>query len=178
MIFYHIDRSNELKVGQILNLQSDSNFYQDIKDKYPDGLSHHGLLYYLKLADTSAFTPNDYAAFHSECIKEEVLENERLTNFPNKASRFQSLFTVKSYKHISNWINNYQSFKDYNIFEINSNDYKDEYDIKWIDKIIDHSPTSYVYANNYWSGKHSDSPLLEVLIKLPVTIGKKVEFCL
>lgn len=169
MKLYHVDRSNNLFEGKVINLFNDytltGEYGEEICDRvkllYTEGISEHGDRY---LFD------GKYPDWIFECY----LENMRLQLFPHCLSRFQSFFAL-SCEYVDPFLSKLNIHKDsVQIFEIDSENCF-PYDMNIIDKLI--SPgvgvTQY-HAYRYWSGDRSECPLIEYLLPLPITIGKKV----
>lgn len=174
-IAYHIDRNNnihnnylELNTSEFLDVCQLSKYFNMM---YENGLSNHGITY---LSDINAF--QNLQEFNNMMI-EHFVEFVRVIKFPNIPSRFQCLFAIPSLEDINKWP---ELSGDYSIYEI-------EYDTDKV-AILDanqlnggintngnYSPcTNIVYAEKYLSGELSESPKLEILIPLPVKIGKKI----
>lgn len=83
MIAYHIDRNKTLSAGMTLELQ-------------PSGLSYHGENYLRPFNVTDIENVNN-------AIIEHVFEEVRLAHFPDKPSRFTSLFGCMDWNNINQW---------------------------------------------------------------------------
>jgi len=180
MIVYHLDRFKLLQEGQVIEYLRTPIHPEDLNqmvyDKYPKGLSHHGDLYYAREIEQQ---------FISDSILENILEYERLLYYPNRPSRFQSIFTSPSLEQLRQWTET-STFKDrdYNICEL---EFRHQdfalLDSSWL-KFNLNKPsfltTSY-RAKKYWSGQESDNPKYELLVQLPVNVIRcipKSEFVL
>ena len=169
MKLYHVDRLNRLQEGENITLFNDYSLDGDygcqicdfVCNLYPEGISEHGNRYL-------------FDGQNVDWIKEAHLENMRLRSFPESLSRFQSFFALST-----EWVEpfliklNIQK-ESVSIFEGESENCS-FYDMNLIDKLQYHGVgvTQY-YAYQYWAGERSENPLLECLLPLPVTIGKKV----
>ncbi|HHX62151.1 MAG TPA: hypothetical protein GX707_15795 [Epulopiscium sp.] len=175
MIAYHIDRTNSLKEGDIIELQ----IFDDIKpaflgqilnSNYPEGLSRHGGLYYISQSNQVNM---------KEFILENLLEYERLLKFPDKVSRFESFFASQTLDEALIWksILSHNPLDKFTIWEVEFN--HENYlhlDSSWLYcDIYNFSPLyTAFFANKYWSGETSENPKMELLIKPPIKIVKKV----
>lgn len=113
----------------------------------------------------------------------------KIIKFSNLPSRFQSIFACRNLTEITYWKNLFylQGFDNIKTFEIYS---KDENcfigDANWFNfkglhesiktpKFDNASWASYLYySNQYWSGKFTSNPIIEVIVKLPCTINKLI----
>lgn len=171
MIVYHIDRLKSLKEGQtieFLHPPIEPEVLRNLAiDRYPEGLSHHGDFYFGRMISKD---------FVSDSILENILEYERLLYFPERPSRFQSIFATNSIDQMNYWIQS-NSFRewDFNIceLEINHSNYA-LLDSSWYGfdvKAPSFLTTSYK-AKNYWKGEITDNPKYELVVKLPVVVRK------
>ena len=165
MKLYHIDREGHLYSGLKVNLVKD--FYNDKTNNeyYKDGLSSHGLRYYL--ADVSN---KDYAI-------DVIFEYERMINFKDKLSRYQALYAFDLDGTIEFINNKLLNDNFYKIYEINTKKYE-RHDMNLV-RGWSHCTISN-YAKLYWSDSEnpdkSKKPQYEYLVKLPVKIGKEVSY--
>lgn len=112
MKLYHLDRTGHIKVGTKIELQKD--FYNEITDNeyFKDGLSSHGIRYYLQDA-----VNKDYEI-------DAIFEYERRINFPNKISRYQALFAFEL-EDVVEFIKKYNLEDNfYKIYEIETDNYE------------------------------------------------------
>lgn len=167
MIAYHIDRTCSLSINQVLS--SVNNFdLENIFNIYDNSLSAHGIQYLTK----SPF--NNIGSFLWEIAAEYV----RILKYPQYPSRFKCLFAVEDLEQLKNW-KTFFGNSTYQIVKLEcSKSYK--FDANWItkpgsfknycetDKFDTVSFASYCYfADKYWSGQPSSSPLWELLVELP-----------
>lgn len=167
MIVYHLDRSMMLTVGQILSTINDYNL-ENIFDTYENSFSVHGIHYLTKNFN------NNIASFLWEMSAEYV----RLLKYPQYPSRFKCLFATENLEQLKLWKNLFK-VSTCQILKIEcSNCFK--FDANWItkpgafynycktDKFDNISFASYCYfADKYWSGQPSSSPLWELLVDVP-----------
>lgn len=167
MFVYHIDRTNSISINQILSLKNGFDL-KDIFNIYDNSLSIHGIRYLSK---------NPYNDIHS-FLWEIATEYVRILKYPQYPSRFQSLFAVESLEQLYVWKNFFEQ-SNFQIVKLEcSKIYK--FDANWItkpgsfknylqtNKFDNVSFASYCYfADKYWSGQPSSSPLWELLVPLP-----------
>ncbi len=195
MIFYHIDRSNKLQENQIIQLnkyffKSDPEICSFFASLFPNGISRHGEQY---LNDFFTFPPNMSPIFYLktdlECmgthVSENLLELYRQSSFPEIPSRFTSMFALKNIDDLKYWPE--LTKNDFKIFEI---DYSGP--VYQLDASFLKSAICYLDQNNknarigfypalilkefhqYLSGRISNNPKPEILLPLPITIGKEI----
>lgn len=167
MIFYHVDRSNSLKEGQVVTLTKDFRKYPDsyknvILKLYPEGLSYHGLMYaILSFEDTDVRSSQEI---------ETIFEFYRQIYFVNKISRFQSFFCFQTLTEAKKFAKiNSEGYPDYKIYEVKVD--HDNYFIGDMNLLRGNTAiNSYMASHDYWSGGHSCNPIFEVLVKPPLKI--------
>ena len=169
--FYTVDRNNSLHEGKIIELNirddlSPATLKNHAYTLFPRGLSAHGENYFIKATSRAN---NDSVAI------ELFFEYVRQAHFQNVISRFQCLFACDSIEEAKKFKSKYGN-ESSRIFEVQSvnNHFKANM------RILDNNQSSLFYsylAHQYWSGFKSDLPELiwEVLLELPVTIGKQIE---
>lgn len=176
MIAYHIDRDNKLQEGQTIthvkNIQS--SFMED--KMFPDGISFHGV-HYLdeKHQNTGGNRPSYY-------IMEYELELIRKSYFPNLPSRFQSLFAVENLEEIKKWDGIFSAnctiweieFDDSNYAKFDSNLLIPALNVN-ADNVSFSPNTSFYYGYHYWNGSVTENPRIELLIKSPIKVIKRVQ---
>ena len=165
MKLYHVDRLGHLLPNQIIELTND--FYNDTTDNeyYKEGLSSHGIHFYLK-----DINDKDYAM-------DAIFEYERIINFPKKISRYQALFTFD--------INGVMAFikkkelndNFYKIYEVDP-EYYERHNMSlirgWSHCII--SKMAKLYWNDEVDPDDKKEVVYEYLIKLPAKIGREVSY--
>jgi len=177
MQFYHIDKNGTLQTGQILSLipfDKISNYPTNIdisRLNLLDGLSAFGVKYLC----TPTSNKYDYHTYQIELVFELV----RQLHFPNKPSRFQSIFCSKSFDELfANWRELIVSSNASKIVVLETEQNYSKHDANYLDlgayKIDNHNAYSnlvaYERAFHYWNGDISSSPRLEYLVKLPVVV--------
>ncbi len=181
MYVYHIDRKNILHLGDELKLSPLQDYFSitDSNDQYlspfTSGLSTHGIKYFAENFK-SILSSDDLNSYDIELFFEFI----RQLHFPNKLSRFQSIFTVQEIAQLEKWgqlkVGNYQIVK----LKVEHNNYS-THDASFLNRstlvnknnpgYFKFSPGSYLdNAFNYWNGSMSSDPKVELLIKPPVKV--------
>lgn len=172
MIFYHIDRYGYLSPGceiKLLRPLVNPHYLNEVlMNTYPDGLSLHGDQYFARLGNPE----NNGNAF-----LENIFEMQRQLHYPKHISRFQSMFATDSIESALYWLERLKSDRTPTVWEIDVQ--HDDYvkrDASWLK--LDINKPSFLSAihsaKSYWSGKFTDSPELEILIKLPARAMRKI----
>ena len=165
MKLYHIDRSGHIATNQKIDLIKD--FYTGItqNEYFKDGLSSHGCTYFLR-----DHMNKDYAI-------DAIFEYERIINYPNQLSRYQAFYAFDE-DGIVNFIES-KGLNDnyYKIYEIDAL----EYEVHNFNLVRGWSHcTMSNFAKLYWENKEDPNkdrkPILEYLVKLPITIGREIEY--
>ena len=193
MKYYHIDRNNTLFEGQIISTQK--NFIPNNSDGiflveklFPNGVSMHGAHY---------LNDNAYFFYRTKALIEEIYNSNNINSiyfaeyafelirrlfFPSKPSRYESLFALENLNDIKMWSE--LTNTNYRVFEIETEDVFQTFDANFIrgglcfnakELYQGFSPSlNFKLAFSYWAGEKSDVPKPEVLLPLPVTIGKQI----
>lgn len=193
LIYYHIDRTHSLSEGKLItlnnNFQTNNPNGQILIDKmFPSGISKHGEHY---LNDSVYYFASSLSCLdnifnsntqNSIFFTEYTFELIRRIYFSNKPSRFTSLFAIEKLEDLKYWPEIYS--KDTPVFEITTENKLAIFDGNYLKGGLAFSNNplyqgfsaslNFEQALNYWSGKQSNSPKPEVLLSLPVTIGKRV----
>lgn len=175
MIAYHLDCSGKLKEGYKLPLiDTNANPDDQIVKLYGfNKVSHWGKLCYEYLLNPFTLTDiNSINSFQID-LQAEIIRKQFYSNIP---SRFKSIFAVKQISDFIPWKNIFQLIRSTKIFEIEYDTSKCiELDANYLRGGIDCNPNSQIESlHKYWSGQLSNSPLLELLIPLPITIGRSI----
>lgn len=179
--FYHVDRvTGRLKPGQIIKCIFAKS---DIKDRtnraeiytamFPNGVTYHGWNYLLN--DKREGPDQDLLG-----MIEVLAEFIRRSYYPEKISRFQSFFACKTIRDAERFISLYPvktpegDIYRGDIWLVRCDKVSFEGDMTflglgdcWLDAIIN--------LHLYWTGKIGENPLIEVLLKPPITIVEKVK---
>lgn len=165
MKLYHIDRFGHISENQKIDLVK--NIYTDITKNiyYKNGLSSHGLHYYLDDASNKNFAIDI------------IFEYERLLNHPEKLSRYEALFAFDV-----NGVIEFVKDKELNdnffkIYEIDAK-YYERHNMNLV-RGWSHCMIS-KWAKLYWEDKDDLNkekiPVYEYLVKLPIKIGKEISY--
>ena len=165
MKLYHIDRTGHLNENQTLYLKE--NFYTDTTNNeyYKEGLSSHGLYYYLDNVSNKNFA------------YDVIFEYERLLHFKDKLSRYQALYAF-DINGVMNFIEKRELNDNfYKIYEVDT-DYYEKHNMNlvrgWSHCII--SKMAKLYWKDEEDSDKSLEPVYEYLLKFPVKIGKEVSY--
>lgn len=174
---YHIDRSGTINAGQTLELQKNIHLGNEQKEKclnmimpyYKDGLSYHGIQY---LLINSLFNNNVMSLSN---VMDIIFEYERLLNYNEKLSRYQSFFAFDS-EGVKKFINdNNLCNSTYKIYEVKS-DYVEKHNMSLISGSMHYNIAA--MAKIYWENGTDpyDRPVLnEYLLKYPIQVLKEVK---
>lgn len=167
-IFFHVDRLCKIDPTREIGLAKFTNItppiLQDHVDKmFPDGVSLHGDRYFLQNSANPLLTNPNIEIF---------FEFVRRADFPNKPSRFQSLFASETYEEAKFFKENYGN-NESKIWKIKAKQFhKGDMSLLTNDCAI--LVYSY-YAQLYWSGEQGPfTPVWEILVKPPVEILKEM----
>ncbi len=187
MILYHLDRDNSFpreKDKQLIKLMEIKNIDEvkiEFSKKYIHGISNLGYKYLSFFDEDYCSMKDTYENFRIYTI-EYIFEMVRTLYFSNLPSRFTSLFACKTKDEIKRWydvlVNDEKNFPNISIKIISTDRKTLTCDTYWRDGIqITYndssvfSPFAYQeYATNYWRGIKSNTPRMEVLCELPVTV--------
>jgi len=159
MTLYHVDRGQTLTPNQEIGLNHHDDVSMMIKDLYPDGFSRFGRDYNQRplVSDQNAL----YEAF---------FELVRRDQFPEKPSRFQSLFCCEDLSTANQFIRDYAEYP-VTIWEVeDAGDHRAD----WSLLSVGHFVHGLRNADRYWTGNASSHPDWEVLVELPTELGAKL----
>ncbi len=163
--FYTVDRLNSLSEKQIISLNTSTSFdsvYPGIFNQYPEGLSQHGIRYLIE-------EKNLDVNFYLELIFEYI----RQKNFPDKLSRFQSLFAFKKISEAVKFNETFGNDKS-DIWIIESDN-----SLK-LDMNLMNTPHQclelFNNAYTYWDEHSTSDPIWECLIKPPIKVLEKYTY--
>lgn len=165
MKLYHIDRTSHLSEGQIIKLKKNIQNLNDNDGYFNDGLSSHGVSYFLQ-----DMYNRDYAL-------EIIFEYERRLNFNDKLSRFQTLYAFDIASAMTFIENKKLNDYFYKIYEIETDQFE-QHNMNLIRGATFNNIIK--WARLYWSNGEDlvkeRKPINEYLIKLPVKIGKEINY--
>ena len=165
-LFFTLDRLQSLKKGQVITLKKFDNIsppelQNHVDAMFPDGVSTHGDRYFLK-NDSGPDTLNSQIELFFEYV--------RRAYFPEKPSRFQSVFGFEKLKQVVSFRERFGNGQGV-IWKIKADRY-----FKADMSLLYHPETILVYsyfAHKYWAGEPGPDPLWEVLLIPPVQVVKK-----
>lgn len=176
--FYTLDRCLSLKTGMQLTLAAPQCPVIPLQSHatmmLPDGISRHAENYFLNLSVNLVNSDERYSA-----IIEMMLEDRRRSCFPEKPSRFQSIFACESVKDVT-WFRGYSRAPIATpIFEIHSTTNCHRGDMNLLNMNCPPLELSR-RLDLYWRGEtdvlwDNYTPFWEVLISLPATVGNVVQ---
>jgi len=150
-VFYTLDRQGTLSSGITINLIR----YQDINpaelqlhvdNMFPDGVSSFGERYFLKNSSDPRLT---------EPAIELIFEYVRRANFPERPSRFQSVFVFELLNQVIEFRNKFGSGQGI-IWEVKSEKYfKADMNILTLGSSI---LVCSFFADKYWAGEPGENP--------------------
>ncbi|MFB1070316.1 hypothetical protein ACEUKD_09020 [Vibrio diabolicus] len=163
--FYHVDRNRTLKEGQVIRLDNNN-------------LSQFGAVYW------EAISTKPFEMMSDAEQRERILENiKREDTFKAYCSRMQAFFGANSIEDAKRFNEKCDPKPSelVPIYEVFASKYWN-LDMNWLDYSTDHA-TRLRYLREYWYASltnHNPSsgerrpPLIEVLMELPVRVGKVV----
>ncbi|WP_380692128.1 hypothetical protein [Serratia marcescens] len=173
-VFYSLDRLRSFQPGMRIDLQEASFPIVPIQgftqQRFSSGVSRHGKIFAL---DAGAKVFNNAS---SQC--EVVFELYRRAHYPNRPSRFLSMFGCETVKEAAYFRGQSKCGIDVDIFEVHSSEGFHRADMNLLNSNC--PPIEMEFrADLYWSGSTAElfqgyKPFWEVVIPLPATIGEKV----
>lgn len=168
--FYHVDRRDELAAGETIELQAIDESSPDgdggIESLYPEGLSNHGRYY-----STLDLYDDDSDALWDVSI-ELLFELVRTAQFPERPSRFQSVFAFRALRDAERFVEKYVD-PPFTVWRVTADE------SFTADMRLVHAE-DYAHgaerARTYWRGStHLERPLWEELLVPPVDVVETVE---
>ncbi len=180
MRLYTVDRKGSLQAGQVLTLTktdplslpywkvidliTEEDLAAHVQMLFPEGLSLHGWTY-LKARHTYGTHPN--FQHNVTCLTEMNLEYVRKAYYPDRPSRFQSIFACEEICEAMSFRQRFGT-TDAKIFEIDGNEVI-RADMSLIFLGTQNVAGSFL-AHQYWSGSGGRNPFWEFIIRLPATV--------
>jgi len=167
-VFYHLDRTgNSLQSGQVLELipltlRGRPESEASLKERFPKGVTRFGIDIIHERLESAALE------------REIKLEAVRLAHYPHRPSRSVSVFGCKQLEDMDGVRGQFFPFghqgprgriwkiEGWSIFEANMNVF------------IDYFSNMTAAAHAYWSQEESERPLIEYLLKPPVTVLEEI----
>jgi hypothetical protein len=167
--FYHLDRHDDLDAREVIRLESVEDLPPAdgaaLADVYPAGLSEHGRHY-----GTQDLYGDDPDALW-DVVCEAIFELQRTTRYPDRPSRFQSVFGFESLDGLDRFAEKYVD-EPCAIREIEA-DSAFLGDMRLVD--AESLADGLRRADRYWRGEtDSAEPLWEALLVPPVRVGERV----
>jgi hypothetical protein len=169
--FYHLDRRNELDPEQTIQLESALPDAPDgeelpVESLFPRGLTSHGRHY----CTQDLYADDDDELWDVSC--ELVFELVRAARFPDRPSRFQSVFGFEAMRDVERFVDSYVD-PPYTVWRVTA-DRSFTADMKLVDaEDVAHGARQ---ADYYWRGRtYVDRPLWEGLLVPPVEVKECVE---
>jgi hypothetical protein len=175
MEFFSVDRRNVYTTGSLQQLEPNKPHANDVEAhincRYPAGFSRHGVQYF-----RDAWQPQTETDFRSGYI-ELLLEATRHAHYPDKPSRFASMFAVDSADTALQFRASHGKPSD-GVFALEPQGAVHRGDMRLLAfggtfGVTDHK------MHLYWQGKtlHIDGyvPAWEYVLLLPVLIGKRLD---
>lgn len=162
---YHVDRREELEPGQRLELEP-VEATDGLAELYPDGLSDHGRHY----AEADLYDADEGALW--DVSAELVFELVRLARYPDRPSRFQSVFGFRALRDVERFVETYVD-PPYAVWRVTA-DRSFAGDMKLVD--AENLAHGVARADRYWRGRTTvDRPLWEALLVPPVEVVERVD---
>lgn len=169
-VFYTFDRVGDLKSGVWLSPNNicinEEPFSGFLTNSYPSGISRHGQNY----------IENPRCCFNiREGALELYFEEVRKACYPDKPSRFESMFCCESIDDALRMAKGFGA-PNASIYEVEVKSNYHRGNMALLDNSFSILATSY-HANAYWRGDELNigkTTFWEIVAQLPVQIGKKV----
>lgn len=178
--FYHADRiRGRLSVGQDLGLLPDTIF-TDTTDRaliyramFPEGVTTHGQNFLLR--DDRGSPATDTLGM-IEFLAEEI----RRASYPQRPSRFQSVFACKTIDEAEFFIKTYPSYSAPGVAQYQGDIWEVEGELLFeadmqLLKLGDVWLDALVFLHAYWLGQRSGDPFVELFLRPPVKVIRKVK---
>lgn len=173
-------------------IEKNSLSIEFIKEFFPDGVSSHGINF-LRVYNYSFYEQYSRENIErsnsnlSEAITEYSFELVRRLKYPHIPSRFESLFALENLDDVEKWseltTGNYKIFEielDPPLFKLDGSFLlSGVYFRRNMNATVDEgffAEFNWGFSNKYWSSlNNKDMKKPELLIKLPVTLGKEIK---
>lgn len=176
-LFFTLDRLRTLTSGMKIELTEPHcpivPLQAHTSSLFSDGVSRHANNLFFNYHINLVSSDERFGA-----IIEILLEERRKSHFPEKPSRFQSIFACESVKEAA-WFRGFSKFPlDTPIFQVNSSSNYHRGDMNLLN--LNCSPVEISQRLElYWKGETTQiyagyQPFWEVLIPLPVIIGERI----
>lgn len=171
--FYHIDREQELISDQTIDLAHREDVKPEIKEMYPDGLSQFGRIATreaLVQGDNVRFVNGQVEGLNLDALYDSFFELVRRDAFPNKPSRFQSVFCWEEMDTVTHFVRNYAKYP-VTIWKVDGEGY---HKADWNFLRTETFTHGIQNAHRYWRGEETEDPVWEIVMPLPAQVTEKV----
>ncbi len=177
--FYHVDRGRILRKDQILSTMpmgfGAATKSRVFADSMRDGLTRFGFRHGMGWAFDDQMRPVGMQAPPHMPV-EQLYEAIRMGFHPNMISRFRAIFGCRTLEGARQFAAKYpggSSQTEFAIWRVEATRFA-ELDLHLVNGHVSY-PHTHDTALDYWSGHHSPTPLLEVLMEPPVRVVEFVE---
>lgn len=177
--YFHVDRLCRLSSGQIITSSKEATDHQTpraqmMQDLFPNGVSRHGVEYFIESGHAQ---PNA----DTNGMIEMIAELMRRLKYPQRPSRFQSLFAWQTLEDAHRFAGPSKLPRPDNanpafaVWEVDTMGPGETFasDMKllslgacWLD--------AFIHIDAYWHQDYSSDPFVEVLLPLPVRVIRQV----
>jgi hypothetical protein len=179
--YFHVARTGGLRSGQVIELDHYKKSFENDNDKrkiflsqlFPDGLTKHGWQYLLSIREKLSYEdPQGLIEIMAEFIRRD--------KYPHCPSRLQSFFAWHSKVDALRFSQQYKvclpdgTILTNVLWEIEASESFFESDMHlltcgryWLDFMVT--------LDNYWKQAYTPDPLIEVLLKPPITIVRPIQ---
>ncbi|MBO7744152.1 hypothetical protein I8J29_08105 [Paenibacillus sp. MWE-103] len=143
---FHLDRTGSIREHAEIGLLKAHGLAEPAMAETLRAHYPHGLSYHGR----AYFTENP---LHGQFGIEAIFEYERRLHFPALPSRFESFFAAATLEELM---------------------------FQWFPRLVPPYENGHVweieFEHAYWSGERSDAPMMEIIVKPPLTATRKVRF--
>ncbi len=176
--FYTLDRAGTLVEDVLIEYQDAFTPIDELREHIENRLwqkvSRHGNNYLFNY-NINLLSSNE----NSSVFMEMLLEERRRSSFPNKPSRFRSLFACDTVREAAWFRGSSMANLSTAIYEVHSESVCHKADMRLLN--VNCTPAEMSHRLDlYWQGKTKElypgyEPFWEVLVPLPVAIGKRIQ---
>lgn len=164
-VFYHLDRRTDLEAGQTIHLEPVAEDEADpLASLFPGGLASHGRHY----CERDLYADDVHGLWDVSC--ELLFELVRSRRFPERPSRFQSVFAFRAERDVDRFVEAHVD-PPYTVWRVAAADsFTGDMTLVDAEDLADGARR----AEAYWRGRTDrDRPLWEVLLEPPVTVRER-----
>lgn len=165
--FYHLDRRTDLAAGETIDLEPVGDGPGDaLQELFPGGVTSHGRHY----CSQDLYADDPHGLWDVSC--ELLFEIVRGRQFPERPSRFQSVFAFRARRDLERFAETHVD-PPYTVWRVSA-DRSFTADMSLVD--AEDLADGVRRAETYWRGSTDrDRPLWEVLLAPPVTVLERLE---